>query len=357
MDHNQLISLLGDQQQSLLSYQCEAIPKSQLNLPGRDFIERVLLNSSRSTKTICSLTTLFNSGRLSGTGYLSILPVDQGIEHSAGASFCPNPIYFDPENIIRLALEAGCNAVVSSTAILSALSRRYAHHIPFIAKLNHNELLSFPNKYDQVIFSSVRNAWNAGACGIGATVYFGSAESSRQIEVIASAFEHAHELGMFTILWCYLRNDHFIQNGKNYHTAADLTGQANYLGANMHADVIKQKLPDINGGYPALNPQGQNYGKFDQRMYSSLTSPHPIDLCRYQVMNCFAGRVGLINSGGPSLGSSDLSAAVKTAVINKRAGGTGIIAGRTAFQRPYREGIELLNAIQQVYMDEQIQIA
>lgn len=357
MQHNQLVSLLKDQGDSLLNHRCEAIPKASLNLPGPDFIDRVIADSSRNIKTICSLNTMFNSGRLAHTGYLSILPVDQGIEHSAGASFCPNPIYFDPENIVRLALEAECNAVVSSTAILSSVSRKYAHRIPFIAKLNHNELLSYPNKYDQVMFSSVKNAWNSGAIGVGATVYFGSPESFGQIEAVSNAFEQAHELGMFTILWRYLRNEHFNLEGKNYHASADLTGQANYLGANIQADIIKQKLPDINGGYPALNQSGAVYGKYDERMYSSLCSPHPIDLCRYQVMNCFAGRIGLINSGGPSAGITDLGAAVRTAVINKRAGGMGIIAGRKAFQKPFKEGIELLHAIQQVYLDTQIKIA
>lgn len=357
MNHDEIIGLLEDQASLLLEHECKGIPKAQLNLPGPDFIDRVHVHSSRNIQTIGSLSTLFSSGRLGGTGYLSIFPVDQGIEHSAGASFCSNPIYFDPENIIKLAVEAGCSAVVSSNAILSTLSRKYAHHIPFIAKLNHNELLSFPNKYDQVLFSSVKNAWNSGAIGVGATVYFGSAESSKQIEVIAAAFEKAHELGMLTVLWCYLRNDRFSDRDKNFQAAADLTGQANYLGVNIQADIIKQKLPDRNGGYPALSTEKVPYGKFDERMYSTLCSTHPIDLCRYQVMNCFAGRVSMLNSGGPSIGSKDLSASVVAAVINKRAGGTGIIAGRKAFQRPFSEGVKLINAIQEVYLDEQIQVA
>lgn len=356
MNHNQLVSLLGEQNQTLLDYRCKTIPRSQLNLPGPNFIDQVLVHSARNVRTICSLSKLFNSGRLAGTGYLSILPVDQGIEHSAGGSFYMNPMYFDPENIIRLALEAGCNAVVSSTAVLANIARKYAHHIPFIAKINHNELLSYPNKYDQSIFSSVENAWNIGAIGIGATVYFGSPESSRQIETVSKAFEKAHELGMFTVLWCYLRNEHFKQSGVDFHTAADLTGQANYLGSNMHADIIKQKLPETNGGYEALNKLGISYGKFDEQMYS-LCSPHPIDLCRYQVLNCFSGRISLINSGGASIGNEDIQAVVSTAVINKRAGGSGIIAGRKAFQKPFKEGVELINAIQQVYLDEQIDIA
>lgn len=357
MNHDAIISLLEDQAESLLEHECKAIPKGLLNLPGPGFIDRVHVHSSRNTQTLCSLSTLFNSGRLGGSGYLSIFPVDQGIEHSAGASFSSNPIYFDPENIIKLAIEAGCSAVVSSNAILGTMSRKYAHHIPFIAKINHNELLSFPNKYDQLVFSSVNNAWNSGAVGVGATVYYGSLESARQIEVVARAFEKAHELGMFTVLWCYLRNDHFSQNGKNYQAAADLTGQANYLGVNIQADIIKQKMPDSNGGYMALNTSEATYGKFDERMYSSLCSAHPIDLCRYQVMNCFAGRISMLNSGGPSLGNKDLSASVAAAVINKRAGGTGIIAGRKAFQRSFEEGVKLIQAIQDVYLDNQIQIA
>jgi class I fructose-bisphosphate aldolase len=330
-----------------------------LHLPGPDFIDRVVSGTDRSNTTLRSFQALLSHGRLGGTGYVSILPVDQGIEHSAGASFAVNPSYFDPNAIVELAIEGGCNGVASTLGVLGAVSRRYAHHIPFIVKINHNELLTFPNKFDQVLFSSVRRAWELGAVGVGATIYFGSEESTRQIVEIAHCFEEAHHLGMFTVLWCYLRNSAFKQGGVDYGVSADLTGQANHLGVTIEADIIKQKLPENNGGYTALGKamESGDYGKTSSLVYSKLTSDHPIDLCRYQVANCYMGRVPLINSGGASSGDSDLAEAVRTAVINKRAGGTGLISGRKAFQRPMEEGIALLNAIQDVYLEPAITVA
>ncbi len=351
MANNRIMELLGDRADYLLNHESKTILKDKLHLPGPDFIERVLYHSNRNPKVLRSLTQLYGHGRLAGTGYVSILPVDQGIEHSAGASFAPNPEYFDPENIVRLALEGGANAVASTFGVLASVSRKYAHRIPFIVKFNHNELLTYPNKYDQVMFGSVEEAWNLGAVAVGATIYFGSEESSRQIVEVSEAFELAHQLGMATILWCYTRNNAFKVEGTDYHTAADLTGQANHLGVTIQADIIKQKIPENNGGYKAIK-----FGKTHDKVYSELTSDHPVDLCRYQVANCYMGRIGLINSGGAS-GASDLADAVITAVVNKRAGGTGLISGRKAFQRPMKEGAELLNAIQDVYLDESIQPA
>ncbi len=345
--------LLGNDATSLLEHQCKTIDKSMIHLPGADFVDRSFAQSNRSPQVLRSLQTLYGTGRLANTGYMSILPVDQGIEHSAGASFAPNPAYFDPENIIKLAHEGGCNAVASTFGVLAANSRKYAHKIPFVVKINHNELMTYPNKFDQVLFGTVQSAWDMGAVAVGATIYFGSEESTRQLTEIADAFQHAHELGMATILWCYIRNSGFKVDGKDYHTATDLTGQANHLGVTIQTDIIKQKLPETNGGYNAL----ANYGKTHKKVYSELTTDHPIDLCRYQVANCYMGRIGLINSGGASSGASDLAEAVKTAVINKRAGGQGLISGRKAFQRPMNEGIGLLNAIQDVYLDKGITIA
>ncbi|MEW6379637.1 MAG: class I fructose-bisphosphate aldolase [bacterium] len=342
--------LLGDET-SLLTYSCRGISRDRLHLPGPDFIERVLVPTDRPVATLRNLRWMFNTGRLAGTGYLSILPVDQGIEHSAGSAFAPNPDYFDPENIVRLAIEGGCNAVASTCGVLGAVARKYAHKIPFILKLNHNELLSYPNTYDQVEFASVDKAFEMGAVGVGATIYFGSPESRRQIVEIARVFEQAHELGMFTVLWCYLRNSAFKQD-KDYHNSADLTGQANHLGVTIQADIVKQKQPENNGGYPALK-----FGKTDKRVYSELVPDHPIEWTRYQVANCYMGRSGLINSGGESLGKGDLGQAVRTAVINKRAGGTGLITGRKAFQKPLKEGIALLNAVQDVYLAKEVTIA
>jgi class I fructose-bisphosphate aldolase len=326
-------------------------------LPGPDYVDRVFTISNRNTQTIRSLQTLFNEGRLGGTGFLSILPIDQGIEHSAGASFAKNPIYFDPENIVRLAIEGGCNAVATTFGGLALMSRKYAHKIPFIVKINHNELLTYPNKADQIMFGSVEDAWNLGAVAVGATIYFGSDNATRQIQEVAKAFERAHQLGMATILWCYTRNNAFKKDGIDYHVSADLTGQANHLGVTIQADIIKQKLAENNGGYKALNTGGSSYGKLDERIYTELTSEHPIDLCRYQVANCYMGRAGLINSGGDSKGASDMADAIRTAVINKRAGGMGLISGRKAFQRPMNEGVEILQAIQDVYLDKSIDIA
>ena len=354
LDH--IADLLGADADELLNHRCETIDRSLLHLPGPDFTERVLLDTDRSTATIRNLRGLFEHGRLSGTGYVSILPVDQGIEHSAGASFAPNPAYFDPERIVELAIEGGCNAVASTLGVCGAVSRRYAHRIPFIVKLNHNELLTYPNKFDQVPFASAKRAWEMGATGVGATIYFGSEESTRQLREVSEAFEHAHQLGMFTVLWCYLRNPAF-KADKDYHASADLTGQANHLGVTIEADIIKQKLPENNNGYGAMNSNGASYGKTSARVYSELSTDHPIDLCRYQVANCYMGRAGLINSGGASSGESDLAEAVRTAVINKRAGGTGLISGRKAFQRPMDEGIQILNAIQNVYLADDITIA
>ncbi len=349
--------LLGKEAKFLLDHKSKTIPQNQINLPGPDFVDRVFVQSNRGPQVLRSLNTLFNHGRLAGTGYLSILPIDQGIEHSAGASFAKNPIYFDPEHIVNLAIEGGCNAVATTFGNLGMVSRKYAHKIPFIVKINHNELLTYPNGYDQIMFGSVEEAWNLGAVAVGATIYFGSDNSTRQIQEVAAAFERAHELGMATILWCYLRNGAFKKDGKDYHVSADLTGQANHLGVTIQADIIKQKLPENNGGFKAMNTGNSSYGKLDEKMYSHLSSEHPIDLCRYQVANCYMGRAGLINSGGESKGASDLADAVRTAVINKRAGGTGLISGRKAFQRPLKDGIGILNAIQDVYLDKGISIA
>ena len=353
---NRLEELLGSDADDLLNHRCETIPADSLHLPGPDFVDRVWIDSDRTTGTLRNLQWLFNQGRLAGTGHVSILPVDQGIEHSAGASFAPNPAYFDPANIVRLAMEGGCNAVASTVGVLGAVSRRFAHKFPFIVKLNHNELMTYPNKFDQIEFASVQRAWDMGAVGVGATIYFGSDQSTRQITEIARAFEQAHKLGMFTVLWCYLRNSDFKRDGTDYHLAADLTGQANHIGTTIQADIIKQKLPEVNGGYNVLNEDGA-YGKTSKLVYSELTTDHPIDLTRYQVVNCYAGRAGLINSGGASSGESDLAEAVKTAVINKRAGGLGLISGRKAFQRPMDEGVALLNAIQDVYLSPEVTVA
>lgn len=357
MSKNKITELLGDEAESLLSYKSKTVASNQLHVPGPQFIDDIFGPSNRSTQVLRSLGSLFNGGRLAGTGYLSILPIDQGIEHSGGASFAKNPIYFDPENIVQLALEGGCNAVATTFGTLGFTSRKYAHKIPFIVKINHNELLTYPNKADQIMFGSVRDAWNLGAVAVGATIYFGSDQSSRQIVEVARAFEEAHSLGMATILWCYIRNNAFKKDGIDYHVSADLTGQANHLGVTIQADIIKQKLPSNNGGFKALNTGGSSYGKLDERIYSELTTDHPIDLCRYQVLNCYMGRAGLINSGGESKGASDLQEAVRTAVINKRAGGMGLISGRKAFQRPMKEGIGILNAIQDVYLDSTITLA
>lgn len=349
---NKTLEILGDKAEYLLSHVCKTIDKRMLHLPSGDTVDRVWLDSDRSIRTIGNLEWLLQHGRLAGTGYVSILPVDQGVEHSAGASFAPNPVYFDPANIVKLAIEGGCNAVASTFGVLGAVARRYAHKIPFVVKINHNELLSYPNMHDQILFGDVRDAWNMGAAAIGATIYFGSPESRRQIVEISEAFDYAHELGMATILWCYLRNPSFKQDGVDYHAAADLTGQADHLGATIKADIVKQKLPLNNGGFTALK-----FGKTDPRVYTELSSDHPIDLCRYQVANSYMGRVGLINSGGESRGESDLREAVVTAVVNKRAGGMGLISGRKAFQRPMKEGIALLHAIQDVYLDPDVTIA
>jgi fructose-bisphosphate aldolase, class I len=357
MSYEKIVELIGKEETYLLSHKCETIPKEKLHLPGFDFIERVCMDSNRSINTLCSLQTLYNAGRLAGTGYLSILPIDQGVEHSAGASFSPNPMYFEPENIIKLAMEGGCNAVASTMGTLASVARRYAHKIPFIAKINHNELLTYPNKFNQIMFGSVKDAWNLGAVAVGATIYFGSPESDNQIIKVSQAFQEAHNLGMATILWCYLRNDNFKTSKADFHVSADLTGQANYLGVTIQADIIKQKLPENNGGYRDLNVDGTKYGKFDERMYSALASNNPIDLCRYQVINCYMGRAGLINSGGASEGNQDLKEAVRTAVINKRAGGMGLISGRKSFQKPFGEGVKLLHAIQDVYREKRIDIA
>lgn len=348
---NDVIERLGEEAKTLLDHRCTTIPKESLTLPGPDYIDRIFVNSDRSNTVLRNLQGMFNHGRLGGTGYLSILPVDQGIEHSAGASFAPNPIYFDPENIVRLAIEGGCNAVTSTLGALGITSRKYAHKIPFVVKLNHNEFLVYPNKYDQRLFASVEQAFDMGAVGVGATIYFGSEESHRQIEEISRAFRRAHELGLFTILWCYLRNANFKKGNIDYHVSADLTGQANHLGVTIEADIIKQKMPENNGGYTALK-----FGKTHPLVYEQLSSDHPIDLCRYQVANCYMGKIGLINSGGAS-GENDLQDAIRTAIINKRAGGMGLISGRKAFQKSMREGVKLLNAIQDVYLSTAITIA
>ena len=357
MPAKSITGLLGDKAEYLLNHQSKTIGKDQLHLPGPDFIDRIWVNSDRNPQVLRNLQQLYGQGRLANSGYLSILPVDQGIEHSGGASFAKNPIYFDPENIIRLAMEGGCNAVATTYGGLGMMARKYAHKIPFIVKINHNEFLTYPNKFDQIMFASIKASWNLGAAAVGATIYFGSDESTRQIQEVSKAFEMAHELGMATILWCYLRNPAFKKDGVDYHVSADLTGQANHLGVTIEADIIKQKLPENNGGYLALNTGESAYGKTDKRIYSELTSDHPIDLCRYQVANCYMGRAGLINSGGASSGASDMAEAVTTAVINKRAGGMGLISGRKAFQRPMKEGVEILNAIQDVYLDKSITIA
>jgi fructose-bisphosphate aldolase, class I len=341
-----------DKESSLLEHQCRTIPKESLHLPGPDFIDRVLLQSDRPTRVLSNLQMLLNSGRLAGTGYVSILPVDQGIEHSAGAAFAPNPMYFDPENIVKLAIEGGCNGVASTLGVLGSVARKYAHKIPFLLKVNHNEFISYPNSFDQIRFANIRQAFEMGAVGVGATIYFGSEESKRQLQEITEMFHQAHELGMFTVLWCYLRNAAFKTKEADYHVAADLTSQANHLGVTIEADIIKQKLPENNGGYTALN-----FGKTHKSVYTQLTSDNPIDLTRYQVANCYMGRAGLINSGGASAGESDLKEAVKTAVINKRAGGMGLISGRKAFQRPMKDGVGLLNAIQDVYLTKEVTIA
>ncbi len=348
-------SLLGDKAESLLGFNSPKISRERLHLPGPDFIDRIFMQSDRNNRVIGNLAWMYSHGRLGGTGYHSILPVDQGIEHSAGASFAPNPDYFDPENIVKLAIEGGCNAVASTFGVLGIVARKYAHKIPFIVKINHNELLTYPNTFEQILFGEVEKAYEMGAAAIGATIYFGSDDSHREIIEIAQAFTLAHELGMGTILWCYLRNPDF-KKDKDYHVSADLTGQANHLGVTIQADIIKQKLPENNGGFLALNTGDSSYGKLDKRMYSELASDHPIDLCRYQVANCYMGRVGLINSGGAS-GDNDFGDAAVTAVINKRAGGQGLISGRKAFQRPMAEGAKLLNTIQDVYLDESITIA
>jgi len=352
MNASKIAELLGANADSLLNHTCKTISKDSIVQASGDFVAKTFMDTNRSNQVLRSLAAIYNHGRLGGTGYVSILPVDQGIEHSAGASFAPNPIYFDPENIVKLAIEGGCNAVASTYGVLASCSRKYAHKIPFVVKINHNEFLSYPNKFDQIMFGSVDDAWNMGAAAIGATIYFGSAESGRQIVEVAQAFERAHELGMATILWCYTRNNGFKKDGIDYHTSADLTGQANHLGVTIQADIIKQKLATNNGGYTAVN-----FGKTHPKVYSELSTDHPIDLNRYQVANCYMGKIGLINSGGESKGASDLADAVTTAVINKRAGGHGLISGRKAFQRPVKEGVELLHAIQDVYLAKEITIA
>jgi len=349
---NKYVEILGDKAEYLLSHTCKTIEKSSVHLPSPNHIEEIWVNSNRNNQVLRSLQNLLSAGRLGGTGYCSIFPVDQGIEHSAGSAFAPNPVYFDPENIIKLAIEGGCNGVASTYGVLGIMSRKYAHKIPFIVKINHNEFLSMPNKFDQTMFGTIKNAWDMGATAIGATIYWGSAESARQLKEVAVAFEHAHQLGMTTILWCYTRNNSFKVDGVDYHTSADLTGQANHLGVTLQADIIKQKLPTNNGGYNATK-----HGKTHKLVYEKLTSDHPIDLTRYQLLNCYNGRVGLINSGGESKGETDMQEAVSTAIINKRAGGMGLILGRKAFQRPFADGVKMLNAIQDIYLDKTITIA
>ncbi len=351
-----IAQLLGDKADSLLNFKNPKIPKERLHVPGPDLVDKMFTISDRNNRVLGNLQRMVGHGRLGGTGYLSILPVDQGIEHSAGASFAKNPDYFDAENIVKLAIEGGCNAVASTFGVLGAVSRKYAHKIPFLVKVNHNELLTYPNKFDQIMFGTIKQAADMGAAAVGATIYFGLEESGRQIVEVAQAFAHAHEMGMATVLWCYLRNNAF-KKDKDYHVSADLTGQANHLGVTIQADIIKQKLPENNGGFKALNTGSSSYGKLDERIYTELTSDHPIDLCRYQVANCYMGRSGLINSGGESKGAADLANAVTTAVINKRAGGMGLISGRKAFQRPMKEGVELLNAIQDVYLSKDVTVA
>jgi len=353
MSVSNIIELLGEEKAGfLLDHKCETISKDLLHLPGTDFIDRVWEGSNRNPQVLRSLGQIYNTGRLAGTGYMSILPVDQGIEHTAGASFAPNPIYFDPENIVKLAIEGGCNAVASTYGVLGSVARKYAHKIPFVVKINHNELVTYPNSYNQIMFGSIKNAWDMGAVAVGATIYFGSDNARDQLVQIAEAFDYAHELGMTTILWCYLRNSGFKKDGVDYHTSTDITSQANHLGVTIQADIIKQKLPTNNGGFTAIG-----FGKTHDKMYSELSSDHPIDLCRYQVANCYMGRAGLINSGGASSGASDKAEAVATAIINKRAGGSGLISGRKAFQRPMKDGVEILNAIQDVYLNEDVNIA
>lgn len=356
MKIQEIEKLLGAEGQALLGHECKTISKDMLHLPGPDFVDRVWTDSDRPSAVLRNLQHTFNTGRLAGTGYVSILPVDQGIEHSAGASFAKNPIYFDPAKIVELAIEGGCNAVASTLGVLGACSRKYAHKIPFIVKVNHNEFLTYPNKFDQIMFGRVDQAFDMGATAIGATIYFGSDEATRQLQEVSEAFQHAHELGLYTVLWCYLRNPDF-KKDKDYHVSADLTGQANHLGVTIEADIIKQKLPLNNGGYKALSSKENPYGKIDDRVYTELSSDNLIDLTRYQVANCYMGRAGLINSGGESKGASDLAEAVTTAIINKRAGGTGLISGRKAFQRPMKEGVEILNAIQDVYLSKEITVA
>jgi class I fructose-bisphosphate aldolase len=355
--YEKIVSLLGDEAQALLQHECKTITKDQIHLPGADWVDRTWALSDRPTTVLRSLQALYGTGRLANTGYMSILPVDQGIEHSGGASFAKNPIYFDGENIVKLAIEGGCNAVASTYGVLGSVARKYAHHIPFIVKINHNEFLTYPNKFDQIMFGTIKEARDMGAVAVGATIYFGSPESARQIIEVAQAFAMAHEMGMATVLWCYLRNPAFKTGGVDYHVSADLTGQANHLGVTIEADIIKQKLPENNGGYKAISSKESPYGKTDERIYTQLTSDHPIDLVRYQVANCYMGRASLINSGGASSGESDLAEAVRTAVINKRGGGAGLISGRKAFQRPMKEGAALLNAIQDVYLSKEITIA
>jgi fructose-bisphosphate aldolase, class I len=357
MNYQQISELLGKENEGLFSHECKKVPKETIQVPAPHFIRDIFGISNRNLQTLRSLQQLFGNGRLAGTGFLSVLPVDQGVEHSAGASFAKNPLYFDPENIVRLAVEGGCNAVASTFGVLSMVARKYAHRIPFIVKINHNELLTYPDKYDQILFGTVKDAWNMGATAIGATIYFGSAESDRQITEVARAFDEAHTLGMATVLWCYLRNNAFVKEGKDYHVAADLTGQANHLGVTIQADIVKQKLPERNGGYKVMNMGSSQYGKLDEKMYTELSSDHPIDLCRYQVLNGYSGRIPLINSGGASEGDKDLKEALRTAVINKRAGGSGMISGRKAFQRSFAEGVQLLNSIQDVYLEQRITIA
>ncbi|HLY81955.1 MAG TPA: class I fructose-bisphosphate aldolase [Acidimicrobiales bacterium] len=347
-----LHNLLGDDAEALLSYACKGIPREDLTLPGSDFVDRVLVETDRPVSVLRNLQLMFNTGRLAGTGYLSILPVDQGIEHSGAASFAKNPAYFDPKNLVELAIDGGCNAFATTFGVLGIVARRYAHRIPFIVKLNHNELLTYPNKFDQIMFGSPQAAYDLGAVGVGATIYFGSEESTRQLQEVSEAFQEAHALGMFTVLWCYLRNNAFKKDGVDYSLSADLTGQANHMGVTIEADIIKQKQAENNGGFNALN-----FGKTDPLVYSELTTDNPIDLTRWQLVNCYMGRVPLINSGGESKGDSDLAQAVRTAVINKRAGGSGLIVGRKAFQRPLKEGVELLNAVQDVYLDAAVTIA
>jgi len=352
MANSKISTLLGDQSEYLLGHKCKTIDKSLIHAPSPDVIDKIWAQSDRNLPTLNNLQRLFGHGRLADTGYVSILPIDQGIEHTAGASFAPNPLYFDPENIVKLAIDAECNGVASTFGVLASVARKYAHKIPFIVKVNHNELLTYPNSYEQIMFGNIKDAWNMGAAAIGATIYFGSEDSRREIVEIAEAFDYAHELGMATILWCYLRNDGFKKDGVDYHTAADLTGQANHLGVTIKADIVKQKLPTNNGGFTAIK-----FGKTDPKVYSELSTDHPIDLCRYQVANGYMGRVGLINSGGESHGASDLKDAVYTAVVNKRAGGMGLICGRKAFQKPMKEGVELIHAIQDVYLDKDITLA